>query len=119
MIKMLSFLMVAVIAVPAYAGEAVDLSKLAKDIRNGKIDVGTEYSVDYNDDRFHKIHADTLGLNCSTCHAGKQYQPDFVLLRKYEEEAGEPRRKLDRAPCLGCHQAGGIATTWYSGRATK
>jgi hypothetical protein len=111
--------MVAAIAMPVYAADPVDLAGLAEDIRKGKLDVGTEYSLDVGTGRFHNIHANALGLGCATCHAGTEYQSDFLLLRKYEEVAESSPGRPDRSSCLGCHQTGGTATTWYSGRATK
>ncbi len=119
MTKMLSFLTVAAIAMPVYAADSVNLAELAEDIRNGNFDVGTKYSTDFSAGRFHKIHTDVLGLSCSTCHAGTEYQPDFATLRKYENDPGTSPGMVDRSSCLGCHKTGGPATTWYSGRATK
>jgi len=42
----------------------------AEKIRKGEIDVGKEYGM-APDKRFHRIHADTVGLECSTCHADR------------------------------------------------
>lgn len=119
MIKTLLFLMVATVVMTASAAEPVDLSGVAKDIQKGKANVGTEYSMDFGTGRFHNIHTNVLGLNCETCHAGTEYQPDFVTLRKYEGDSGASPGKLDQGACLGCHKTGGTATIWYSGRATK
>jgi hypothetical protein len=88
--------MVAAIAMPVYAADPVNLTGLAEDIRNGKLDVGTEYSLDVGTGRFHNIHANVLGLGCATCHAGTEYRPDFLLLRKYEEVAFLPGMPPDR-----------------------
>ncbi len=119
MTKILFFLTVAAVVMPAFAADSLDLSEVAKDIQKGKVDVGTEYSMSFGTGRFHNIHANTLGLNCESCHGGTEYQPDFILLRKYEDDTSGSPGKVDQSSCLGCHTAGGIATTLYNGRATK
>ncbi|MDH3473575.1 MAG: hypothetical protein OEM59_07770 [Rhodospirillales bacterium] len=119
MIRMFIFLMVAAVVMPAYAADSLDLSGVAKDIKEGKADVGTEYSMGFGTGRFHTIHTNVLGLTCETCHGGTEYQPDFILLRKYEADTSGSPGKVDQSSCLGCHKSGGIGTTLYTGRATK
>jgi len=119
MAKVVSMLVAAALLMPLQAARSADLSAVAADVRKGTVEVGTQYSTAFDEGRFHKIHTTVLGLNCETCHAGTEYQADFITMRKYEADAGASPGRLDRGACLGCHKTGGTATTWYSGRATK
>ena len=103
----------------AMADDFTTLDTLARQIRDGTIDVGNEYSMDVSKGRFHRLHVNTLGLACASCHYGKQYQDDFLLVRKHESPRGWPPGQISRQTCIACHQVDGIATTFYVGRVGK
>lgn len=78
----------------------------AEKIRKGEIDVGKKYGMAL-DARFHKIHAETLRLDCATCHSAKipaSVQP-FSLPPAADVSPAAPGA-VDRRVCLGCHTAG-------------
>ena len=98
----------------------MDLDETAEAIRDGKIDVGKRYDMHKKKGRFHRIHSETLGLDCEACHVAKSYAPDYLLLDRANAEAkaigkgkGPKADVLDRGVCLGCHKTNGVATTWY------
>ncbi|MBI4184123.1 MAG: hypothetical protein HY521_09020 [Proteobacteria bacterium] len=96
------------------------LQDLATAIREGKVDVGRKYDASDTKARFHVIHIETLGMSeCSSCHTGRNYQPDYLLLRKEERLLKRAGGEIDRGACLSCHATGGIGSTWYVGRATR
>lgn len=95
------------------------LEDISEKILQGEIPVGKELSMDYKRGRYHEIHVDVLGLDCHTCHYGKAYQPDYLLLRKYEFLRKRAKGQFNREACLACHQEEGIATVFYKGRAGK
>ena len=103
---LLSVVLIGVAVSPAVGQEGIrTLAALAEQIRSGEIDVGEEYGMD-EDQRFHVIHADTLGMDCSQCH---------VEEAKYEvAEATSKEGQVDRRVCLGCHMKGGPATDLYA-----
>ena len=105
---------------PVYASEdELDLETIAEAIQEGEIDVGDKLSMDFKKGRFHNIHVDTLGLDCATCHYGKVYQDDYLLVRKYEYLRKRAKGQANRQACVACHQSGGIATTFYIERAGR
>ncbi len=79
------------------------LSALAQQIKKGEIDVGTEYGMGI-DQRYHKIHATVLGLECAACHIAKVDATNKVFSAwNVSPQAPGP---VDRRGCLGCHHAG-------------
>lgn len=78
----------------------------AEKIGKGGIDVGKTYGM-APDQRFHRIHNDTLGLECATCHSDKL--PASV--RTFSEPpavdvSSASPGAIDRRACQGCHIAG-------------
>ncbi len=98
--------------------DGIKLSKIAEQIRKGKIDVGDVYSTDYKLGRLHKIHADSLLMDCSNCHYGLYYKADYLSLGKFKPLVQQSRGRLQKWTCLGCHQLGGMATPFYFGPVT-
>ncbi|MCE4598604.1 MAG: hypothetical protein F7C81_00190 [Desulfurococcales archaeon] len=96
--------------------KTASLADLARMIREGQIDVGTEYSLEFGK-RYHNIHAIVLGLSCNTCHQAKTYPADYLYIRKYVAEKmaeeGEIPGVVDRGVCLGCHRSNGVAHELY------
>lgn len=93
----------------------ISLFDIAEAIREGKINVGTEYGMEPGE-RFHNIHAKTLGLSCTMCHKGKEYPADYLYInfdRVYEEVNEGMPGVVDRSVCLACHKVGGPASTFY------
>ncbi len=81
------------------------LPAMAQGIRSGDIDVGSEYGMGV-DQRYHKIHATVLGLECFTCHStdmSVEYQ--LFSAQDVSERAPAP---VDRTACLGCHSNGPV-----------
>ncbi|NOY16972.1 MAG: hypothetical protein GXP23_08585 [Gammaproteobacteria bacterium] len=91
-----------------------ELARLAEKIRSGEIDVGKDYSMNEKTGRFHIIHADKLMLDCTTCHQGKAYRKDYLLVGKDKAYPARAKGQYQRSVCLGCHQKGGIARRWYN-----
>ena len=117
---LITLLLVAGVTLTATAqSEPVELARLAEKIRSGKIDVGTDYSMNVKTGRFHIIHADKLLMDCSNCHVGEQYRDDYLVVGKQEPYPPRAKGRLERSACLGCHQAGGIASQWYQGSAWR
>jgi hypothetical protein len=101
---------------PAVKIKATDLKELRDLIDNGLIDVGKDYGLE-SYQRFHKIHHDTLGLECSSCHVAEKHADDVMLLNRYTidrkvEEDVMPGI-IDKSVCLGCHKTGGVAPEFY------
>jgi hypothetical protein len=93
--------------------EPVTIKVLAEMIRNGTIDVGTDYSMDPTA-RYHKIHSEILGLSEIACHIDDEYSEDFLYQRKYKEPGlRDSPGVVDRAICLSCHREGGTANELY------
>ena len=119
MTRILLCVLLATVVAPAHAQQSANLEALSKQIRTGQIDVGKQFSMQPGTGRFHKIHSDTLGMNCSSCHLGEGDQGDLLSMRATEPlRKGVPGR-IDPGSCLGCHQRGGTATPWYAGRSAK
>lgn len=112
-------LVLAPLASLALAEDALDLPLMAEEIRTGKVDVGTEYSLEHKRGRLHVIHGFTLGLDCVDCHYGEKYQADFLLLRKGEPAVKGSKGYVDRTVCIACHREGTFATPFYGERPGK
>ncbi|MFN7085603.1 MAG: hypothetical protein ACK4N4_03135 [Burkholderiales bacterium] len=85
----------------------------ADQIRKGKIDVGKTYGMEFGQ-RFHKIHADTIGVGCNTCHSDNV----STSAQRFSQSAAVDMSKnapgaVDRRVCLSCHSGGGIARDAY------
>jgi hypothetical protein len=94
--------------------DSAQLARISEQIRQHRIDVGGDYSMNEKTGRYHIIHADKLLMDCSNCHYGDAYRPDYLSVsrdRPYPEKA---RGQYIRSVCLGCHQEGGLATKWYN-----
>jgi len=102
-----------------------NLRKTAAAIREGKIDVGKEYSLDPEKGRFHRVHASVLGMNeepvldikCGGCHSTESYPDDFLYLRKAKlpRMVGDIKvRAVRRQFCIGCHSGGSVSTVYYN-----
>jgi len=93
---------------------SIDISDVAKKIKNGEIDVGKNYGMGL-EERYHKIHNEVLKIDCSSCHIEK-YSDNYLYQRKYKEFENGP---VDRGICLGCHKENGPAETKLYGTASK
>jgi cytochrome c len=120
--KTLMFCVLAALAFGAQAAEpkiakAVDLSKVGKAIRDGKMNVGKKYVLPEGG-RFHNIHDVTIGLGCNGCHALGGYEDNALFLRKAEfplkTSDGEDVGYVNRAKCLACHSEGGAGRPFYN-----
>ena len=120
---MIKFIMLFILLIsPVHAEETekrYDLARIAEQIRNGKIEVGTEYSIKDKTGRFHRIHADKMLLDCTTCHYGYRYREDYQIVGKNKPFPDKAKGQYQRSVCLGCHQSGGIATRWYNSSTQK
>lgn len=90
------------------------LAVLAEQIRQHRIDVGGDYSMNEKTGRFHIIHADKLLLDCTSCHYGDTYRPDYLSVSRDKPFPPQARGQYIRSVCLGCHQEGGLGTQWYN-----
>jgi hypothetical protein len=99
--------------------QAANLTDVGKALRDGKIDVGTVYSVDAKIGRYHNIHSDVLGLDCGSCHFGDNYQADYLLVGKDKPYVKRSKGRYDRTGCLGCHRNGGEGTAYYGNNAVQ
>ena len=111
MTRIASLLVIAAVAIPIAACDTTG--------EQAMVQGGAMYSMDAENGRFHKVHTADQGLACESCHGGTEYRADFVTLSKYDGNGGGSPGIVDRAACLGCHKAGGMATAWYGGRANK
>lgn len=100
------------------AEQAANLMDVAKALREGKIDVGDELSVDAKTGRFHAVHVDVIGLDCASCHYGKTYRDDYMLVGRDKPYVKRSTGRFDRTGCLGCHRAGGEGRQLYGNNAT-
>ncbi len=94
----------------------MNLPDTAKKIAAGEIEVGEEFGMEIGQ-RYHTIHADTLGLACTTCHV-KSYADDYIYQRKYKVPVRGAPGPVDRGVCLGCHKENGPAATSLYGTAS-
>jgi hypothetical protein len=107
------FLSVPPLVVEKPVVQPVPISDLAEMIRNGTINVGTDYSMDPTA-RYHKIHSDVLGLAEIACHIADEYSNDFLYQRKYKAPGlRDSPGVVDRTICLSCHREGGTANELY------
>jgi hypothetical protein len=81
----------------------MNLPVTAEAIQEGEIDVGTDYGFGL-DQRYHKIHATVLGLDCDTCHIAEVDTTDKVL-SAWNASPQSPG-PVDQRGCLGCHTTG-------------
>ena len=93
-------------ALPAAAADVTTTKPAAKPAASGK-------SLDPATGGFHRAHTQKLKMSCDTCHAAEL--KDVLFLRGAEVVTSGPG-PVDRAVCLGCHQAP-AKPTWYG--ATK
>lgn len=85
---------------------AASLPTLAEKVRKGEIDVGKAYGLAL-EQRFHRIHAEVVGLECATCHVEKLPASATVFtLRPAVDASPDSPDLIDRRACLGCHTAG-------------
>ena len=97
-------------AATAGKDESMSLPTVAEEVQKGKIDVGGKEKKAYGmaqDQRFHRIHAGVLGLECATCH-GEKLNPSvaaFTAPPAVDVSSDSPGL-VDRRVCVGCHQAG-------------
>lgn len=95
-----------------------NIAEVSEALREGKIDVGDMYSIDFKKGRYHVIHTDVLGLDCTSCHYGDAYRQDYLLVGKSKPYAKRAKGRYDRTVCLGCHRVGGEGTAFYGSNAT-
>jgi nitrate/TMAO reductase-like tetraheme cytochrome c subunit len=60
--------------------------------------------------RYHNIHTVELELSCFSCHVSTEYDDATEYQRKDKVPATSV---TDRATCIGCHRASGIASELY------
>jgi hypothetical protein len=89
------------------------LDDTAERIRDGSLDVGETRSLEFPG-RFHTVHMKALGMGCLACHATPGYGNDHLFLRKAEFPRRGHAGAVPRATCIGCHQQGGSATSFYT-----
>ena len=95
------------------------LATTADKIRSGEIDVGDDYSMNTDTGRFHVIHSDKVLMDCTHCHIGERYSPDYMSISRDKPYPVGAKGQYERSVCLGCHQEGGAGTTFYQGSATR
>jgi hypothetical protein len=96
----------------AAAQAAADLPGLSEKIRKGQIDVGTKPGM-ASDQRYHRIHADALAIECGACHVEKfpRGAATFAMPPAVDLSPDSPA-PIERRVCLGCH-VGGVAAQVY------
>jgi len=96
----------AMAALPAAGADVSTTKSAAKPAASAK-------SLDPVKGAFHRTHTQKLKMSCDTCHGT---EPKDVLFLRGAEVAMSGPGPVDRAACLGCHQAP-AKPTWYG--ATK
>lgn len=94
---------------------AINLPQTTRSIKAGKINVGKDTGME-PEKRFHTIHNEVLGLECTSCHISG-FAPDYLYQKKYKDPDGPGH--VDRGICLGCHKENGPAITKLYGTAEK
>lgn len=93
----------------------VNLEKVGKAIRDGKLYVGKTYAMPEKN-RFHNIHDVALGLPCTTCHNATGDADRYLFLRQAEfpmQVDGEEIDVVHQTKCLACHSEGGAGRAFY------
>jgi len=115
-IGLLAAFSVGVQAAEPKLAKVVNLQKVAKAIRDGKLYVGKTYAMPEKN-RYHNIHDVALVLGCNGCHAIGGYPDNALFLRRSEfplKVDGEDVGAVNRAKCLACHAEGGVGRTFYN-----
>jgi|Deesub1362A_J573_1020465.scaffolds.fasta_scaffold00006_328 hypothetical protein len=90
------------------------VKEIAKDIKQGKIDVGEEYGMEPGK-RWHKIHSEILEIDCDDCHIEK-YDDNYIYQRKNKVPVRGAPGVVKSELCLECHRKGGPAKTELYGK---
>jgi hypothetical protein len=94
----------------ATADESMSLSTLAEKIRKGEIDIGGKADGAFGmglDQRFHRIHGNVLGLECTTCHVNDPPRSvEFFMVKPAVDVPDASPGPIDRRVCQGCHTGG-------------
>ena len=93
-----------VLAAPAALAADVAAKNPARPVASAKL------SLDPAKGRFHQVHTQKLQLACDTCHVTES--KDVLFLRGSEAPRGPG--PVERATCLGCHEAP-ARPAWYGG----
>jgi cytochrome c len=115
-IGMLAAVSVGIQAAEPKLAKPVNLEKVGKAIRDGKLYVGKTYAMPEKN-RFHNIHDVALGLPCNGCHNVAGYPDNYLFLRKAEFPLmidGEDVGAVHRAKCIACHSEGGVGRPFYN-----
>lgn len=94
----------------------VNMEKVGKAIRDGKLYVGKTYAMPEKN-RFHNIHDVALGLPCASCHTAPVEPDRSLFLRQAEfpmDVDGEEIDAVNRAKCLACHSENGAGRAFYN-----
>ncbi|RMF15318.1 MAG: hypothetical protein D6758_09955 [Gammaproteobacteria bacterium] len=94
--------------------QSVELSRVAEKLRNHEIKIEQGPGMDREHGRFHVIHSDVLMLDCSTCHGKPKYREGVLNFSKFKPFPVKAKGQFEKDVCLGCHQEGGIATSFYT-----
>lgn len=94
---------------PTVGVTAQKVSEVAKGVKSGDIDIGTQYGLQPNE-RYHRIHATELSLDCTTCHLTSPDTEQTVF--GDQDTSPSAPGPVDRQVCLECHQDG-AATDLY------
>jgi len=81
----------------------LNLAQVADKIQKGQIDVGKNSGMDVTQ-RYHKIHAEVVGVTCNTCHTKATTTQDEVFA--VQDVSPTSPGMVDQKLCLGCHQTG-------------
>lgn len=115
-IGLLAIFTVGVQAAEPKLAKPVNLEKVGKAIRDGKLYVGKTYAMPEKN-RFHNIHDVALGLTCNGCHNVGNDSGEYLFLRKAEfplDVDGEEIDIVHRSKCIACHTEGGVGRAFYN-----